>query len=89
MKGYGGLVTIDLKGDYNAMRRFCDRCRVFRIGPSFAGPESLIDPPVIMSHWDLSPEDRLALGVTDTLVRLSIGLEDTETLIADLSQALE
>lgn len=88
LRGGGALLTIDLDGSFEHMRRFCDSCRIFRIGPSFAGPESLIDPPVIMSHWDVPAEERRRMGITDTMVRLAIGLEPVEQLIDDIEQAL-
>jgi cystathionine gamma-synthase len=87
--GFGGVVTFEIDGDLEAAIRFVDRCRIPYIAPSLGGVESLIEMPAIMSYWDVSREERLGYGITDSLVRLACGIEDTEDLISDLRQALE
>jgi cystathionine gamma-synthase len=86
--GGGGVVTFELDTDLDGAIRFTDACRLPYIAPSLGGVESLIEMPVTMSFWDLEREERLKLGITDSLVRLSIGIEDPDDLIADLDQAL-
>lgn len=87
--GYGGLVTFEMKNpDWRAAARVVDAARIFRIGPSLGGAESLIEQPLVMSYFQLSPEDRKRFGISDSMIRLSCGLEDARDLIADLSQAL-
>jgi len=88
LAGFGGVVTFELDGDLDATTRFVDACRIPYIAPSLGGVESLIEMPAIMSFWDRSREERAALGMTDSLVRFSVGIEDAEDLIADLDQAL-
>lgn len=89
MRGFGGVVSFEIDGTDEETRRFVDALRIPRIAPSLGGVESLVEQPAIMSYYEMDPEDRLALGITDQLVRLSVGIEDTEDLIADLEQALE
>jgi cystathionine gamma-synthase len=88
MRGFGGVVSFEIDGDFNATVRFVDNCRIPYLAPSLGGVESLIEMPVLMSYWDKSKEERLQYGITDSLVRLSCGIEDVEDLIADLEQAL-
>ena len=88
MRGFGGVVSFELDADLEASMRFVDRCRIPYIAPSLGGVESLIEMPVVMSYWDQPREERLRLGITDSLVRLSCGIEDTDDLLADLEQAL-
>jgi cystathionine gamma-lyase len=88
MQAYGGMVTIALKGDLAAARRFLERVEIFALAESLGGVESLIEHPAIMTHASLPPEQRQALGIDDTLIRLSVGIEDLDDLIADLDQAL-
>ena len=88
LAGFGGVVTFELDGDLDATTRFIDACRIPYIAPSLGGVESLIEMPAIMSFWDRTPEERAALGMTDSLVRFSVGIEDTEDLLADLDRAL-
>ncbi len=89
LQGHGGVVTFELNGDLEETARFVDRCRIPYIAPSLGGVESLIEMPAIISYWDVSREERLGYGITDSLVRYSCGIEDPEDLIADLYQALE
>jgi cystathionine gamma-synthase len=89
MTGFGGVVSFEIEGDFDATVRFVDSCRIPYIAPSLGGVESLIEMPVLMSYWDTPPEQRLRYGITDSLVRLSCGIEDGDDLIADLRQALD
>jgi cystathionine gamma-synthase len=89
MRGCGGVISFEVDGDLQATSRIIDRLRIFQIGPSLGGVESLAEQPSLMSYYELSTEERLAVGICDNLVRLSCGVEDTADLIADLAQALE
>jgi cystathionine gamma-lyase len=88
MQAYGGMVTIELAGDLAAARRFLERVEVFALAESLGGVESLIEHPAIMTHASLPAAQRQALGIGDTLIRLSVGIEDLDDLLADLDQAL-
>jgi cystathionine gamma-synthase len=88
MQGFGGVVTFEVEADFDGTCRFIDSCRVPYLAPSFGGVETLIEMPALMSFWDLKPEQRLELGITDSLVRLSCGIEDADDLIEDLGRAL-
>lgn len=88
MQGFGGIVTIVLKGDINDTQRFLERCELFTLAESLGGVESLIDHPAIMTHASIPATIRAQLGISDSLVRLSVGVEDVEDLIADLTYAL-
>jgi cystathionine gamma-synthase len=89
MRGHGGVVTFELETDLEGAMRFVDACRIPYIAPSLGGVESLIEMPVTMSFWDVPREERLKMGITDSLIRFSCGIEDAEDLIADLAQALQ
>jgi cystathionine gamma-lyase len=89
MNGFGGMVTLVLKGGLDEARRFLERCRIFVCAESLGGVESLAEHPAIMTHASLPAEIRATLGIDDSLVRLSIGVEDVDDLIADLEQALD
>ena len=89
MKGFAGVVTFALESDLEGTIRFTDRCRIPYLAPSLGGVESLIEMPALMSYWDYPKEERERFGITDNLVRLACGIEDTDDLIADLEQALE
>jgi cystathionine gamma-synthase len=86
--GFGGMVSFFVRGDLAATARFIDACRLATIGPSMGGVETLIEQPAYMSFYELSSEQRAAIGIADNLVRLSVGLESARDLIADLDQAL-
>jgi cystathionine gamma-lyase len=88
MSGFGGMVTVELEGGLAEARRFLERVELFALAESLGGVESLIEHPAIMTHASLPPERRAALGIGDSLVRLSVGIEDAADLIADLDQAL-
>ncbi len=89
MRGFGGMVTLDIKGSGADTTRAVDRLKLFKIAPSLGGAESLVTQPVTTTHDGLTPAERARRGITDTMIRLSIGLEDVSDLIADLGQALE
>ena len=84
----GGIISIDVKGGLAESRRMLERCRLFSLAESLGGVESLINHPAIMTHASVPAEIRARLGISDTLVRLSVGVEDVEDLQADLDQAL-
>ena len=88
MDGFGGMVTILLKGGLAAATRFCERTELFALAESLGGVESLVNHPAIMTHASVPAERRAALGVTDNLVRLSVGVEAVEDLQAELEHAL-
>jgi cystathionine gamma-synthase len=89
MRGFGGVVTFDLHGDLQSVSRFVDALQIPRIAPSLGGVESLVEQPALMSYFELSTEQREAVGIKDTLVRYSVGIESADDLIADLRQALD
>jgi cystathionine gamma-lyase len=86
---YGGMVTVVLKGGLPASRRFLERCELFTLAESLGGVESLIEHPAIMTHASLPEDVRAGLGIDDGLVRLSVGIESVDDLIAELQHALE
>jgi cystathionine gamma-synthase len=88
MKGGGGVVTFELKGTMKTAKKFLDALKLCYIGPSLGGVETLITHPALVSYYDYSRKDRYALGITDTLFRLAVGIEDAEDIIADLKRAL-
>lgn len=88
MDGFGGMVTAVLKGGLEPSRRFLERCSLFALAESLGGVESLIEHPAIMTHASIPPEIRAELGISDGLIRLSVGIEDLDDLIADLDYAL-
>jgi cystathionine gamma-lyase len=88
MHGFGGMVSIWLKGGLPAARAFMERCHLFAIAESLGGVESLVNHPAIMTHASVPPDRRAQLGVTDNLVRLSVGVEDVADLRAELASAL-
>jgi cystathionine gamma-synthase len=89
MHGFGGMLSIEVKGSGADATRVADRLRLFALAPSLGGAESLVTQPSTTTHHGLAPEERLRRGIPDTMLRLSIGLEDPADLIADLEQALE
>ena len=86
--GFGGIISVELKGDVNTAKRMLERTRLFTLAESLGGVESLIEHPAIMTHASIPADQRAALGISDTLIRLSVGIEDCEDLISDLSEAL-
>ncbi len=83
-----GIVTFFIKGDLENARRFLERCEVFSLAESLGGVESLVDHPAIMTHASVPVEERAKLGISDQLIRLSVGIESLDDLIADLDLAL-
>jgi cystathionine gamma-lyase len=88
MSGPGGMITFFVKGGLEPARRMLETVKVFALAESLGGVESLIEHPAIMTHASVPPEVRAELGITDGLIRLSVGIEDGDDLIADLEQAL-
>lgn len=88
MRGFGGMVCVDLGGGYDRAAQFFDRLTVFKRAASLGGVESLCSLPVLTSQWGHSEEELAKAGVTRSMARLSVGLEDSDDLIADLDQAL-
>jgi len=89
MNGFGGMVTLELNSDEAGVTRFLTGLSLFTLAESLGGVESLVGHPTSMSHGSIPPERRDALGITPQLVRLSVGIEDSADLIADIAQALE
>ncbi len=87
--GFTGMVTFFIKGGLDESRRFLENLRLFTIAESLGGVESLVDHPAIMTHASVPPAQRAALGISDTLIRLSVGIEHIDDLIADLDHALK
>jgi len=85
---FGGMITIHLRGGIAESRRFLERVRVFALAESLGGVESLIEHPAIMTHASVPADERAALGISDSLVRLSVGIEEVKDLVEDLDQAL-
>jgi cystathionine gamma-lyase len=88
MHGFGGMIAAELATDLAGCRRFLERVRLFTLAESLGGADSLIEHPAIMTHASVPAEQRRALGIGDGLVRISVGIEDIDDLIADLDQAL-
>ncbi|MCP4490969.1 MAG: PLP-dependent transferase [Gammaproteobacteria bacterium] len=88
MHGFGGMVSATLKGGLTEATRFLENCHLFALAESLGGVESLIEHPAIMTHASVPEDQRAELGINDSLIRLSVGVEDTADLIAELEQAL-
>ena len=88
MHAFGGMISAELEGTLDDARRFLERCQLFALAESLGGVESLIEHPALMTHGSVPVEVRAALGISDTLVRLSVGIEDPDDLITDLDAAL-
>jgi cystathionine gamma-synthase len=88
MLGFGGVVSFEIAGGLDDTSRFIDALTIPLIAASLGGVETLVEQPALMSYYELSTEERLAVGIKDNLVRLSLGIEDAADLIADLDQAL-
>ena len=86
--GFGGMITLVLDTDLAGARRFLEATHLFALAESLGGVESLIEHPALMTHGSIPPEQRTALGISDALVRLSVGVEDLDDLRADLTTAL-
>ena len=88
MTGGGGVVTFEIKGNLSTAKRFLDALKLCYIGPSLGGVETLITHPALVTYYDYTRKERYKLGITDTLFRLAVGIEDVEDLIEDLDRAL-
>jgi cystathionine gamma-lyase len=88
MKGYAGMITFFIKGNMQHARKFLENLHVFSLAESLGGVESLVDHPAIMTHASIPAETRAKLGITDTLIRLSVGIESVDDLKTDLDNAL-
>lgn len=88
MRGFGGMISILVKGGFGGARRMMERCHLFAVAESLGGVESLVNHPAIMTHASVPPENRARLGITDNLVRLSVGVEEVADLRAELDGAL-
>ncbi len=86
--GFGGMVSFLVRGGLTTTSRFVDQCAIPIIAPSMGGVETLMEQPALMSFYELTPDQRQAIGIAENLVRLSVGLEDPEDLIADFEQSL-
>ena len=89
MSGFGGMISLDLRGDLGSTRIFLEHCRLFALAESLGGVESLIEHPAIMTHASVPEAQRAEIGIGDTLIRLSVGVEDVRDLRADLEAAFE
>ncbi len=89
MTGFGGVVSFELETDLEGTGRFIDELRLPYIGPSLGGVESLVEQVAIISYYELSSEERAEIGISDSLVRLAVGIESADDLLADLAQALD
>jgi cystathionine gamma-lyase len=88
MHAFGGMISVELAGSLDDARRFLERCRLFALAESLGGVESLIEHPALMTHASVPADVRMKLGIGDTLVRLSVGIEDCADLIDDIAAAL-
>ena len=88
MDGFGGMLSIRLKGGFEAAKRFCERLELFTLAESLGGVESLVNHPAVMTHASIPPARRAELGIGDELVRLSMGIETFDDLRADVARAL-
>ena len=89
MAGGGGIVSFVIRGGLESARRFLEACRIFTLAESLGGVESLVNHPAIMTHASVPDETRARLGISDALIRLSVGIEDCDDLLSDLDQALQ
>lgn len=89
MTGFGGMITFFIKGGMNSSRAFLENVNVFSLAESLGGVESLIEHPAIMTHASVPADKRKILGIDDSLIRLSVGIEDIEDLLSDLKNAFD
>lgn len=88
MSAFGGMISVDIKGDLAATKKMLEKCQIFALAESLGGVESLIEHPAIMTHASVPADKRAELGIKDNFIRLSVGIEDVEDLKADIDQAL-
>jgi cystathionine gamma-synthase/cystathionine gamma-lyase/cystathionine beta-lyase len=89
MRGFAGMLSFEVEGGLDAAQRVIDRLILAVDAPSLGGPETLVTRPAGTSHVGLEPQERLSLGISDGLIRVSVGLEDPDDLVADFEAALE
>ncbi|OGM05092.1 cystathionine gamma-synthase [Candidatus Woesebacteria bacterium GWB1_37_5] len=89
MSGFGGIISFEIKGGLKSARSFLTKVKLFALAESLGGVESLIEHPALMTHASVPKKDRIAIGLTDGLIRVSVGIEDAQDLINDLKQALD
>jgi cystathionine beta-lyase/cystathionine gamma-synthase len=89
MSGFGGMISFVVKGGLKAATRMLSKCRVFTLAESLGGVESLIEHPALMTHASVPAQVRAQLGIDDGLIRVSVGIEHIDDLVADLDAALE
>jgi len=89
MRGFGGMLSFDLDGDFDTTKSFMDSLKFIKLAPSLGGVTSLATQPITNTHVGLSPESRAKAGISESLVRISVGVEDVDLLIQDLKQALD
>ncbi|MDD3420430.1 MAG: cystathionine gamma-synthase [Candidatus Gastranaerophilales bacterium] len=88
MKGFGGMISFKIKGGYEEAEKFVTSLKIFSLAESLGGVESLVSYPAAMTHASVPPEERKKRGITDNLIRLSVGIENAEDLLEDIEQAL-
>ncbi len=88
-RGFGGMISFEVKGNVDDAKRFMEKLELFAIAESLGGVESLIELPAVMTHSSLSAAAREKIGITDTFIRMSVGIEDVDDLITDLKKALD
>ena len=89
MSAFGGVVSFELEADVEGTGRFIDQLQIPYIGPSLGGVESLVEQVALVSYYELSTEERAEIGISDSLIRLAVGIESVDDLLADLAQALD
>lgn len=89
MRGFGGMISFRIKGGKEQVSKFLKAVKVFTLAESLGGVESLVQCPAFMTHASVPEADRAKLGITDNLIRVSVGIESTDDLVADMNQALE
>ena len=88
MNGFGGIISLEIKGGLEASKKFLERTKIFSLAESLGGVESLIEHPALMTHASVPKAVRDKIGISDGLIRLSVGIESIEDLIDDINQAL-
>jgi cystathionine beta-lyase/cystathionine gamma-synthase len=88
MTGFGGMLSFEIKSDFDGTKRFMDSFKVIKLATSLGGVSTLATQPITNTHAGLSSEERKKSGISDSLVRISVGIEDPEVIIADIEQAL-
>jgi cystathionine gamma-synthase len=89
MRGFGGVLSFTMQGGFDSVRMFLPRLQFAHAAANLGAVETVVGPPATTSHVECTPEERAAMGIPESLIRYSTGIEDTEDLIADLRGALE